>query len=238
MTRQVRWKGRVIGLVLTAAIITGCGAAVDAQLDHWSAREVLRSDEREVVVPQSDPKENNRDRLSLAPGDERGGTGRGNGRMPGVPGLSFRWGMSYLDSNESVSNALSLAMHSMLLQRMAVELGVMMSLPSAASRQTDTAVIGGTLSWLWFMGNSQVFRPYFVMGNGVSAGRRGDQESFGAVLINFIGGLGFDVWLTQSIGFGLDCRLFAALSTEAPDDAHRGVICAAAFAFSPGSSSQ
>lgn len=233
MTRQVTWERKALGLVLTTATISGCGAAVDVQLDRWRAQEVPRSYERDVVVPQSAEKENDRERLSQPPRGEGGRGARGNGGTPSVPGLSFRWGMSYLDSNESVSSALSLAMHSMLLQRMAVELGVMVSLPTAASRQTDTAVIGGTLSWLWFMGNSQIFRPYFVMGNGVSAGRRGDQESFGAVLINFIGGLGFDVWFTQSIGFGLDCRLFAALSTDAPNDAHRGVICTAAFAFTP-----
>jgi hypothetical protein len=227
MARQVRWDRTAVSLVLTAATVSGCGAAVDAQLDQWRVREVSRSYERDVVIPESTEKENPRDRVR----QQRGRNGAS--QTPSIPGLSFRWGMSYLDSNESVSSALSLAMHSLLLQRMAVEFGVMASLPTASARRTDSAMIGGTLSWLWFMGNSQVFRPYVVMGNGVSAGRSGGQEGFGAVLINFIGGLGFDVWLTQSIGFGLDCRLFAALSAESPNDTQRGVICTAAFAFSP-----
>jgi len=236
MAWRVVRERRTVVVLMTVVTVTGCGAAVDNRLDHFTAREVARSFEGEVELPQGEAKENHHNVAPLPSSEAARPERESSARSLFTPGLSFRWGMSYFDQNESVSSALSLAMHSMLLQRMAVELGVMMSLPSPSAQQTDSAFISGTLSWLWFMGNSQTIRPYFVLGNGVGAGNRGGEPSFGSVLINFMGGLGFDVWLTQNLGIGIDCRAFAALATDTPRSPLRGIICTAAFAFSPRSS--
>lgn len=210
----------VIGCV---SLLTGCGVSVVSSQDHLSVDDearLLAEGDEPAPVSSSSPKERPR----------RGERSSPQGAA-GVPGLSFRFGLQTMRQSESISTALSLAMRTLMLRRMAFEIGVDTSFSTGG--QERRAVLGGSLSWIWFLGDSSVFRPYFVLGNGVSADTGAQDDG---VLINFIGGIGFELMIARAFGVGLDCRAFAALASGAPDRPRHGLICTAAFAYYPLSS--